>query len=195
MLMEATSMRKNIFAICAVAAMGLAVLTIPAKSQQDKSKRPSPPAHAEYKFADGGMISIDYSSPRLKGRKIVGEQDPYGKPWRAGANEATTFVTDKNVHIGGAAGGLDVPAGSYTLFAIPYADKPWTLIISKKTGEWGIPYPGEQFELGRTEMKTSALSSPLENFTIGLTAAGGDASVLHMDWDTWSVSVKITEKK
>jgi hypothetical protein len=190
-----TSMRKNIFAICAVAVLGLAVLTIPAKSQQDKSKRPSPPAHAECKFADGGIISIDYSSPRLKGRKIVGEQDPYGKPWRAGANEATTFVTTNNVHIGPASGGLDVPAGSYTLFAIPYGDKPWTLIVSKKTGEWGIPYPGEQFELGRTEMKTSALPSSLENFTIGLTAGDGDSYILHMDWDTWSVSTKITEKK
>jgi Protein of unknown function (DUF2911) len=188
-------MRKNIFAVCAVVAMGLAVLTIPAKSQQDKSKRPSPPAHTECKFADGGTISIDYSSPRLKGRKIVGEQDPYGKPWRAGANEATTFVTSTNVHIGPAAGGLDVPAGSYTMFAIPYADKPWTLIISKKTGEWGIPYPGEQFELGRTEMRTSTLPSSLENFTIGFTAAEGDAYVLHMDWDTWSVSTRITEKK
>jgi len=188
-------MRKNIVAISAVVAMGLAVLTIPAKSQQDKSKRPSPPAHTECKFADGGSISIDYSSPRLKGRKIVGEQDPYGKPWRAGANEATTFVTSKDVHIGGATGGLDVPTGNYTLFTIPYADKPWTLIISKKTGEWGIPYPGEQFELGRTEMKTGLLPSSLENFTIGLDPDGADACTLHLDWDTWTVSAKVAEKK
>ena len=188
-------MRKHLIAICAVMATALAILTIPAKSQQDKSKRPSPPAHAEYKFGDGGTITIDYSSPRLKGRKIVGEQDPYGKPWRAGANEATTLVVSKDVHIGGATGGLDVPAGSYTLFTIPYADKPWVLIISKKTGEWGIPYPGEQFELGRTEMTSGVLASPLENFTIGLTPAGDDACVLHLDWDTWTVSAKIAEKK
>jgi hypothetical protein len=194
-MMGEMKMRKNIFAICAVAAMGLAVLTIPAKSQQDKSKRPSPPAHTECKFADGGTVVVDYSSPRLKGRKIVGEQDPYGKPWRAGANEATTFVASNNVHIGPASGGLDVPAGSYTMFAIPYADKPWTLIISKKTGEWGIPYPGEQFELGRTEMKTGMLPSQLENFTIGLNHDGPDACTLHMDWDTWSVSTKVAEKK
>ena len=190
-----TLMRKNILAGCAVVAMGLAMLTIPAKSQQDKSKRPSPPAHTECKFDDGGTITIDYSSPRLKGRKIVGEQDPYGKPWRAGANEATTFVTSKDVHIGGAAGGLDVPAGNYTLFTIPYADKPWTLIISKKTGEWGIPYPGEQFELGRTEMTTGALSSPLENFTIGFTPAGPNVCTLHLDWDTWTVSARVAERK
>jgi hypothetical protein len=99
------------------------------------------------------------------------------------------------VHIGGAAGGLDVPAGNYTLFAIPYADKPWTLIISTKTAEWGIPYPGEQFELGRTEMKTGVLPSSLENFTIGFNADGADACTLHLDWDTWTVSAKVAEKK
>jgi len=188
-------MRKSSIAIFLVNVLALAVLTVPARSQQDKSKRPSPPAQAECKFADGGTITIDYSSPRLKGRKIIGEQDPYGKPWRAGANEATTFVTTKDVHIGPTAGGIDVPAGSYTLFAIPYADKPWVLIISKKTGEWGIPYPGEQFELGRTGMITSSLPSPLENFTIGFTPAGQDAFLLHLDWDTWSVSAKVVEKK
>src|SRR5580704_87492 len=98
-------MRKNMLAICSVILLGLAVIAIPVMSQQDKSKRPSPPAHAECKFADGGTITIDYSSPRLKGRKIIGEQDPYGKPWRAGANEATTFVASKDLHIGPAAGG------------------------------------------------------------------------------------------
>ena len=63
---------------------------------------------------------------------------PYGQVWRTGANEATTLVTDTNVKIGD----KDVPAGSYTIFTVPNADK-WTLIISKKTGEWGIPYPGK----------------------------------------------------
>ena len=58
--------------------------------------------------------------------------------WRTGANEATTLVTDTNLTVGG----KDIPARSYTIFTIPNADK-WTLIISKKTGEWGIPYPGK----------------------------------------------------
>jgi len=190
-----TNMRKNIIAICAVVAMGVGLLTMPARGQQDKSKRPSPPAHAECKFPDGGTITIDYSSPRLKGRKIIGQQDPYGKPWRAGANEATTFTVSKDVHIGSMEGGLDVPAGSYTLFAVPYEDKPWMLIISKKTGEWGIPYPGEQFELGRAEMRVDHLASPLENFTIALTPDGEDAFQLHLDWDATSAHVKVTEKK
>src|SRR6202011_3225165 len=97
---------------------------------QDASKRPSPAAQAQCKFSDGKTIKSDYSSPRVKGRKIFGGLVPYGEVWRTGANEATTFVTDANVNVGG----KDIPAGSYTLFTIPNADK-WTLIISKKTGE------------------------------------------------------------
>ena len=98
---------------------------------QDKSKRPSPPATASVDLG-GTKITIDYSSPRLKGRHVGGEVATFGKVWRLGANESTTFVTTGNVTVGG----KTVPAGSYTMFAIPDKDK-WTLIISKKTGEWG----------------------------------------------------------
>src|SRR6266566_8486233 len=71
----------------------------------------------------GKTITTDYSSPRLKGRKMIGGVEPYGKVWRNGANEATTFVTTTDLMVGG----VHVPAGSYTLFVIPNPDK-WTLI-------------------------------------------------------------------
>jgi len=158
--------------------------------QKGKSQRPSPPAHAECKVAGGMSITVDYSSPRMNGRKIFGGLVPYGQVWRAGANEATTFVTSGAVRVGS----LEVPAGSYTLFAIPEEGKAWTLIVSKKTGEWGIPYPGEQYDLGRTEMHVKALASPVEDFTIGFTREK-DACEMHMDWETTSASVKIAEKK
>jgi len=187
-------MRKSVVALFSAVALVVVMLAVPAKSQQDKSQKPSPPAHAECKFADGGTITIDYSSPRLRGRKVIGEQNPYGKPWRAGANEATTFVLSKSVHIGSANGGVDVPAGNYTLFAIPNKDTHWVLIISKKTGEWGIPYPGEQFELGRAEMTEDVIPS-MENFTISLTPSGNDAFDLHLAWDTVDAHVKVAEKK
>ncbi len=128
---------RKMFAFLAIM-MSLAILAPAGRAQQDKSKRPSPPAAADCKFHDGKTVHVDYSSPRMKGRKIFGDLVPYGKVWRAGANEATTFVTDTNLTVGG----KDVPAGSYTLFTVPAQDK-WTLVISKKTGEWGEPYPGE----------------------------------------------------
>jgi len=163
--------------------------------QRDKSQRPSPPARAECRFAGGAAITVDYSSPRMQGRKIFGELVPYGEVWRAGANEATTFVPSDPVHVGAKDGGIDVPAGDYTLFVIPYKDKPWTLIISKRHGEWGIPYPGEQYDLGRTEMGGNVLSSPEENFTIGFTRGSDDVFLMHMTWETTAAFVRISEKK
>jgi Protein of unknown function (DUF2911) len=156
---------------------------------QDASKRPSPAAQAQCKFSDGKTVKSDYSSPRAKGRKIFGGLVPYGEVWRAGANEATTLVTDTSLNVGG----KDVPAGSYTLFTVPNADK-WVLIISKKTGEWGVPYPGEGDDFTRVDMKVSSLSSPMENFTIGFDQTGSTCA-LHMDWEKTRATVDISQKK
>lgn len=156
---------------------------------QDKSKRPSPPAQAQCKLPDGKTITVDYSSPRAKGRKIFGELVPYGQVWRAGANEATTFVTGANLTVDG----KSVPAGSYTIFAIPNADT-WTLIINKKTGEWGTPYKYESDDLLRTNMKVGKTSGPVENFTITLDAQGNGCA-LSMSWENTQASVAFSEAK
>jgi len=151
------------------------------------AQKPSPAASAACDLGGGQSIKTDYSSPRMRGRKIFGELVPYGQVWRAGANEATTFVTSTSLKVGG----KDVPAGSYTIFAIPNQDK-WTLIINKKTGEWGIPYKYESDELARVDMHLSKLPSPLENFTIAYDKTANGCT-MHMDWDTTRASVEITK--
>jgi len=176
-------------AILAVAGILAAVFAAGSYGQQDKSKRPSPPAHAEWKFADGKTIVVDYSSPRMKGRKIFGDLVPFGQVWRAGANEATTFVTDTDLSVGG----KDVPAGSYTLFTIPDKNK-WTLIVSRKTGEWGTDYPGESNDLCRADMKISTLPSAEENFTISF-VKGAIGTTLRMDWETTRAYIEISREK
>jgi hypothetical protein len=176
-------MRKAI-AFISVFCLGLALLVFAVHARQDKSKRPSPPATATLDLGGGKSITIDYSSPRLKGRKVGGEIAPFGQVWRTGANEATTFVTTADVTVGG----TTVPAGSYTLFTIPNKDK-WTLILSKKTGEWGTAYPGQSEDLARIDMKVSTLSSPVENFTISF-----DKGMLNLDWDATRASVAVEKK-
>jgi hypothetical protein len=178
-------MRKNTMAACTVL-VALFTFAGGAKAQGD---RPSPPAKAGCKFADGKTIQVDYSSPRMRGRKIFGDLVPYGQPWRAGANEATTFVIDTNVNVGGKA----VPAGSYTLFTLPNADN-WMLIVSKQTGEWGIPYPGETSDFARMPMKLSKLSAPLENFTISFDQSGSTCT-MNLAWETTKASIAISDKK
>ena len=171
--------------------LGLVVLTGLLLSVQAQMGGPatSPAAKADCKFPDGRSIHIDYSSPRMRGRKIFGGLVPYGEVWRAGANEATTFVIDSDVNLGG----KTVPHGHYTLFALPNPET-WTLIISKQTGEWGVPYPGEQDDFIRVPMKVSKLSSPVENFTIAFDQTGGGCA-LRLDWETTRASVEIAEKK
>ncbi len=164
------------------------LLTAISFAQMGGGNRPSPAASASWDLGGGKTIKTDYASPRLKGRKIFGELVPYGQVWRTGANEATTFVTSSDVMVGGKA----VPAGKYTIFTVPTADK-WTLIINKKTGEWGIPYKYESDELARVDMKVSKLSSPMENFTIAYDK-GGNGCTMTMEWETTKASVDIAAK-
>jgi hypothetical protein len=91
-------------------------------------------------------------------------------------------------------GDKQVPAGSYTIFAIPEEGK-WTLIISKKTGEWGIPYPGKSEDLVRLPMRSQELSSPVEQFTISFERTAPEACSLRMDWETTRAEVSVREAK
>src|SRR5215469_6001360 len=151
--------------------------------------RPSPAASASCDLGGGKTIKTDYSSPRMKGRKIYGDLVPFGKVWRTGANEATTFVPSSDVMVGG----KSVPAGSYTIFTVPNADK-WTLIVNKKTGEWGIPYRYASDELARIPMAVAKTSSPVEDFNISFDQ-GGDTCTMKISWEETEASVPFSQKK
>lgn len=179
--------RRLVFGVAFIAVCIAVVVHVHA-GQQDKSKRPSPPATATVDLGGGATVTVDYSSPKAKGRKIYGGLVPYGKVWRAGANEATTFVNTADITVGG----KTVPAGSYTLFTIPNADK-WTLVLSKKTGEWGTDYPGENQDLARIDMKVSKLPGLSEDFKISFDKTGAGAT-MNLDWENTRASVEIAKK-
>jgi hypothetical protein len=189
--------RSRFLAVSACVLMFTLVLVVTptAGAQQDKSKRPSPPGTATFAFADGKTITVNYSRPKIRDprsgqpRKIYGGLVPYGEVWRAGANEATSFVTQANLTVGS----TPVPAGSYTLYILPAENGPWKLIISKKTGQWGIPYPGEQYDLVRINMKTGKTPSTVQDFTISFDKRGPNAGVMKFDWESTSASVDFTE--
>jgi hypothetical protein len=106
-------------------------------AQGDKSKRASPPDSTTAKIGKA-TITINYSSPSVKGRKIWGDLVPYDKVWRAGANEATIFQTDQPIKVEG----KELPAGKYSLFALP-GENEWQFIFNSQTGQWGIKRSGE----------------------------------------------------
>jgi hypothetical protein len=175
---------RNRIVLCAALMMTLSTASL----AQMGSAKPSPAASATCDLGGGKTIKTDYSSPRMKGRKIYGDLVPFGEVWRTGADEATTFVPSADVEIGG----KSVPAGSYTLFTVPTADK-WTLIINKKTGEWGIPYKYGSDELARIDMKVSKLPAPVENFTIAYDKSEPGCT-LRIDWEMTRATVGITAK-
>jgi hypothetical protein len=145
----------------------------------------SPPAKADATLA-GKKVTVDYSSPRVRGRKIIGALVPYGKVWRTGANAATTLTTETDLMIGN----LHVPAGKYTLYTIP-GEQEWTLIVNKQTGQWGTNYDQAQ-DLGRVAMKVAALESPREEMTIALRPdpAGGKGT-LAIEWESTAATVPV----
>jgi hypothetical protein len=178
-------MRKR---IVVPALLAIAFTTVAMAQMGEGKAKPSPAASATCDLGGGKSIKTDYSSPRMRGRKIYGDLVPFGKVWRTGANEATTFVPSSDVEVGG----KNVPAGSYTIFTVPTADE-WTLIINKKTGEWGIPYKYESNELARVPMKVSKLPSPVEDFTISYVKSGNGCT-MQIDWEKTRASVDITAK-
>ena len=105
------------------------------------AQRASPAATATG-VVNGANITIKYSSPGVKGRPIYGtDLVPYDKVWRAGANEATTFETDKDIKVEGKA----LPAGKYSIYIIASA-KDWIIIFNSETGQWGINRDGTTTE-------------------------------------------------
>jgi Protein of unknown function (DUF2911) len=158
-----------------------------AQGQSDKSKRPSPPGTATATL-NGKKVTVDYSRPYAKGRKIVGGLVPYDKVWRTGANEATMLTTETNLDVGG----TNVPAGKYTLWTLP-SEGAWKLIINKQTGQWGTEYDQSQ-DFARIDMQKSQTQQPVEQFTISFSPKGNDAADLVLDWENTRLSVPVKAK-
>lgn len=108
-----------------------ALFTVQTASGQAANNRPSP-ADSATGMINNASVKIKYSSPSVKGRPVWGAMVPYGQVWRAGANEATTFETEKDITVEG----KTLPAGKYALFALP-TEKDWTIIFNKTANQWG----------------------------------------------------------
>lgn len=137
-----------------------------ATAQQDKSKRESPPAKVSETLTSGPTITIDYSQPSVKGRVLGKEIAPYGEVWRTGANEATTFETDKDIKVEGKM----LSAGKYSLYTVPGIDK-WTIIFNKNWEQWGTVYKQAEDAL-RVEVKPTKAPSMTEKMTFKIAKTG-----------------------
>lgn len=139
-------------------------------------------------------LEVYYNRPFKKEREIFGKLVPYNEVWRTGANEATTFETNKDILVDGSL----LKAGKYTLWTIPMVDS-WKVIFNSKMYPWGInldekAYRDQEFDALVLERPVNKLDSTLDQFTIFF-AEAGDFINMVLAWDDTSVSVPIKKEE
>jgi len=157
------------------------VITAGVFAQTPKKPRVSPPATVTGNIGDAA-ITINYSSPSVKGRKIWGGLVPYDSVWRAGANEATTFETSAPIKVQGKL----LPAGKYGFFIVPKEHGKWTAVFNKQPDQWGaFKYDASQDQL-RVDVKPVAVSANKEMLEYTITPKG-----FALNWEMLSVPVAV----
>lgn len=153
-----------------------------AQEAEDKSQRPSPPASTTANV-DGVNVTIDYSSPAVKGRKIWGDLIPYGKVDRTGANEATVFSVDKDVQVNGEL----LPAGQYSLFTIP-TEGDWTVIFNKVAEQWGA----YDYDPAEDALRITVTPEKSDSFNERLELKVNDDGTVRYHWENVTFSFNVS---
>lgn len=161
----------------------VALIALPASAQlQLPAASPSAKVMQQVGVTD---ISVEYSSPAVKGRKIWGALVPMDKPWRAGANASTKITFSKDVTFGG----KPVPAGTYVIVAHP-TQKGWTISLNRELGLW----QGKQYDAANDVVKVPATTSTIparERLTYVFSNTTDTDTSLDLEWEKTRVSVPI----
>ena len=160
------------------------------KSPMDMAYYPTDFAHdrkfAPEKVGDKAFARVTYSRPAKKDREVFGKLIPYGKVWRAGANESTEIKFYQDVMIQG----KKVSAGTYSLFAIPNATE-WIIVFNSDLDYWGAYSYNESKDVLRVTVPTKKEERVVENFTIQFAKTGDNKAVMQLLWDTTSVEFTV----
>jgi hypothetical protein len=132
-------------------------------------------------------LAIDYSRPHARGRALLGNVIPYDRVWRTGANAATQFTTSAPVRLAG----IQLVAGTYTLWTAPHQNGV-DLIVNGQAGQWGTEYDRSR-DVGKARMQSAALATPIDQFTISLTANDGRSGTLTLEWGSfrWTAPIEV----
>lgn len=132
-------------------------------------------------------VEIDYSRPLARGRTLLGNVIGYGRVWRTGANEATQFTTSAPITLAG----LDVPAGTYTLWTVPREDGV-ELIVNRQIGQWGTSFDQSQ-NLGTTSLRSETVTPAVEKFTISVVPRDARTGDLVLEWGSfrWTAPIVV----
>lgn len=149
-----------------------------AGAQEKKAASPAETAQGKLK---GASVTINYGSPSVKGREIWGGLVPYGKVWRAGANDATTIETDKDLTVEG----KTLPAGKYSIFIIPEKDNA-TVIFNKVAKQWGAYDYNEKEDALRVKVKPVAVKEKTEKLVYRV-----NKDNITLSWDHWNIPISV----
>jgi len=157
------------------------------------SKRESPKDIVKFELNDT-KLEVLYNRPYKKGREVFGALVPYDKVWRTGANEATTFTTNKTLVIDG----ISVPKGTYSLWTVPN-DSLWKVYFNTQQYEWGVddqmrPMREAKYDLLEMEAPVIDLDSTVEQFTIAFDNTV-DILKMTMAWDQVKIEVPMEISK
>ena len=177
-----TAMLKK--SLLTVSLIGCFVLIV--ASQSIETPQPSPTQTIKQNFGLSS-ISLTYSRPGIKGRKVFGDLVPFGKVWRTGANTATTIEFGDDVTIGG----TKVPKGEYGLITIPDKDV-WTVIITKQLDITGPSAYKPENDIVRTTVKPAMLKEVIESFTIQFANVKSASCDMQIMWENTIATVPIT---
>lgn len=172
-------MRKLFFA------MALLAITNLVYSQTYSVPAASPKQTIEQQFSISS-IKVDYGRPAVKGRKIFGELVPFGKIWRAGANNATKLTINQKVSFGDKI----VSPGEYALFVIPQA-KQWKIILNKDANAWGAYTYDEKLNIAETDVTVENTNTLQEYFEIKFEPKNEMLIHLVINWEKTKVEIPI----
>jgi hypothetical protein len=131
-------------------------------------------------------ITVSYHRPLVNDRKVWGDLVPYGKVWRAGANENTTITFSDPVQIEG----KPLYKGTYGLHMIPNADE-WTIIFSKNSTSWGAFTYDEKEDALRVTVKPQP--ADMHNaLTYDFDQLKPDSAVVELEWEKIAVPFKVS---
>ena len=149
--------------------------------------KPSPTQLLRQDFGTS-FIELTYSRPGLKGRKIIGEVEPYNKVWRTGANAATRIRFGDAVEILG----HKVDSGTYVLYTIPQKKEEWTFILNRGTTNWGVDGYKESEDVFRAKVRPAVLSPKLETLTMQFANLKPESCDLLIKWEDFTLTIPIT---
>ena len=153
------------------------------------AERPSPLDSVNVRLG-GESAKLCYGRPSARGRTMIGGEDPYGSPWRFGANEPTTLHLPFSATIGGVA----VEPGSYSLYAIPEAAA-WTIVVNGNTNRWGIPISPDvrRADIGSFEVRPSSSGSYVETLTLDFEGSGSAGAIVYA-WENTTFRIPISRR-